>query len=114
MSNIYNRISTELKKLQEEGNMPMWWSTGGWQLFKEKYLYQADNPREQYQRIASTLAAHTPDPNKWKDTFFDLMWKGWLSPATPILSNTGTDRGMPVSCAGTYMGDSIYEIYDAK
>lgn len=114
MSNIYDKISLERKKMQAEGVMPEWWSTGGWQLFRDKYLYQADNPKEQYQRIAYTLAAHTPDPNKWKEVFFDLMWKGWLSPATPILSNTGTDRGLPVSCAGSYMGDSIYDIYEGK
>lgn len=114
MSNIYDKLSEERKKMQASGDMPMFWSTGSWQLFKSKYLYQASTPKEQYMRIASTLATHTPDPQKWKDTFFELMWKGWLSPATPILSNTGTDRGMPVSCAGTYMGDSIYDIYEGK
>lgn len=92
----------------------MHWSTASWQLFKEKYLYKADNPREQYQRIAKTLAAHTPDPDAWSAKFFDIMWKGWLSPSTPILSNTGTNRGLPVSCAGVYFPDSIDGIYLAK
>ena len=110
----YEKLSEERKKLQEQGLCPQFWSTGGYQLFKEKYLYQAANPREQYMRIASTLAAHTPNPQEWKHTFFDLMWKGWLSPATPILSNTGTNRGLPVSCAGSYVGDSIDEIYKAR
>lgn len=113
-SGIYDKLGDERKKMQAEGNMPEWWSTGGWQLFKEKYLYQAANPREQYQRIARTLAAHTPDPELWKDKFFDVMWKGWLSPSTPILSNTGTSRGLPVSCAGSYFPDSIDGIYMAK
>ena len=100
-SGVYDKLSEERKKLQAEGNMPDHWSTGGWQLFKEKYLYQAANPREQYQRIAATLAAHTPDPAVWKEKFFDVMWKGWLSPSTPILANCGTTRGLPVSCAGS-------------
>lgn len=114
MSNIYDKLGDERKKLQEKGLAPEWWSTGGYQLFKEKYLYQADNPKEQYERIAATLAAHTPDPNEWKVKFFDLMWKGWLSPATPVLANTGTSRGLPVSCAGSYVPDSINGIYEAK
>lgn len=113
-SGVYDKLSEERKKLQAEGNMPAHWSTGGWQLFKEKYLYQAANPREQYQRIAATLAAHTPDPALWKEKFFDVMWKGWLSPSTPILANCGTTRGLPVSCAGSYFPDSIYGIYQAK
>lgn len=111
---IYSKLSDERKKLQDEGLMPEWWSTGGWQLFKEKYLYNAANPREQYMRIARTLAAHTKDPEVWTDKFFDIMWKGWLSPSTPVLANTGTTRGLPVSCAGSYIDDSIFSIYQAK
>lgn len=113
-SGVYDKLSEERKKLQAEDKMPSSWSTGSWQLFKEKYLYQADNPREQYQRIAATLAAHTPDPSVWKEKFFDVMWKGWLSPSTPILANCGTTRGLPVSCAGSYFPDSIHGIYQAK
>lgn len=114
MTNSYRVLSEERKKLQEDGLMPAHWSTGSWQLFKNKYLYQAANPKEQYQRIAATLAAHTPDPSDWKEKFFDIMWKGWLSPSTPILANTGTNRGLPVSCAGSYIPDSIDGIYKAK
>ena len=114
MSSSYRVLSDERKKLQQEGLMPDHWSTGSWQLFKSKYLYQAANPKEQYQRIAATLATHTPDPSHWKEKFFDIMWKGWLSPSTPILANTGTNRGLPVSCAGSYIPDSIDGIYKAK
>lgn len=113
-TNIYSKLSEERKKLQSADNMPAHWSTASWQLFKEKYLFQAEHPREQYQRIAATLAMHTKNPNEWQDKFFNLMWKGWLSPSTPILANTGTTRGLPVSCAGSYIGDSIDQIYAAK
>lgn len=112
--NIYRALSDERKKLQSEGLMPSWWSTGGWQLFKEKYMYQAKNPYEQYMRIARTLAVHTKDPDLWAKKFFDVMWKGWLSPSTPVLANVGTTRGLPVSCAGSYIDDSIFSIYQAK
>lgn len=114
MTSVYERLSDERKKLQEQDLAPAFWTTGGYQLFKEKYLYQAANPREQYERIARTLAVHTPDPQKWFTKFFDIMWKGWLSPSTPILANTGTTRGLPVSCAGSYFPDSIDGIYKAK
>lgn len=114
MSNTYDKLSEERKKLQAEDKLPAFMSTGGWQMFKEKYLYQAEHPREQYERIAKTLACHTPDPNVWKDKFFQLLWKGWLSPSTPVLANTGTQRGLPVSCAGTYIEDNLGSIYDAK
>ena len=111
---MYDKLSEERKRLQAEGKMPEWFSTGGWQMFKERYLYQAENPYEQYMRIASTLSYHTPNPSEWKWKFFNLMWWGWLSPSTPVLANTGTSRGMPVSCAGNYVSDNLYDIYYSK
>jgi len=114
MTNIYNKLSEERKKMQAEGTMPEWFSTAGWQMFKEKYLYQAKTPKEQYERIAKTLAAHTPDPQEWYSKFFKLLWRGWLSPSTPVLANTGTNRGLTVSCAGNYMADDLYDIYECK
>ena len=111
---IYNALSEERKKLVAAGECPEWFSTAGYQLFKEKYLYQANTPREQYERIAKTLAVHTPEPDVWAKKFYELLWRGWLSPSTPVLANTGTTRGLPVSCAGSYIGDSIDEMYKGR
>ncbi len=106
--------------MQEEGTAPEWFSTGGWQLFKDKYLYQATTPKEQYQRIATTAAKHIkgklphPEGKDWSDVFFNLFWSGTLSGSTPVLANMGTDRGLPVSCSGSYTDDSIDSIYATK
>lgn len=119
MTTIYEELSKERKKMQSSGEMPEFFTTAGWQLFKSKYLYDAKTPKDQYKRIAKTAAKHIknkPDwlkQESWEDAFFDLLWKGWLSPSTPVLANMGTDRGLPVSCAGQYVGDSIDEIYKA-
>lgn len=109
----YNKLSEERKRLQASGDLPVWFTTGGWQLFKEKYLW-AETPRKQYESIAATLSSHTDDAPRWKDRFFDLLWKGWLSPSTPVLANTGTTRGLPVSCSGGYIADSIDGFYTAR
>lgn len=112
---LYKKLSTERKKLVSEGECPDWYSTSGYQLFKEKYSYpEGTTPKQQYERIAATLSAHTPNPNHFKNVFFDLLWKGWLSPSTPVLANCGTTRGLPVSCSGNYIGDSIDEMYSAR
>lgn len=118
--NIYDKLSEDRKRMQAEGVMPEWFSTGGWQLFKEKYLHDADNPKEQYQRIARTAAKYVdgklphPEGKVWADVFFDLLWSGNLSASTPVLANTGTNRGLPVSCSGQYIEDSIDGIYAAR
>lgn len=106
----YDKLSEERKALQEQGLLPDWFTTGSWQVFKSKYLYGA-NPKEHYTRIAKTLASHTKEPNVWESKFFNLLWKGWLSPSTPVLSNTGTTRGLTISCAGNYIEDSIEGFY---
>ena len=111
--NYLDQLSKERKELQDAGLLPEWYTTAGWQLLKDKYLW-AENPRAQYQHIADTLAAHTDDKEKWYDKFFQLMWRGWLSPSTPVLANTGTSRGLPVSCAGSYVGDSIDSFYAVR
>lgn len=111
--NYLDQLSKERKELQDKELLPEWYTTGGWQLFKEKYMWAA-SPREQYEHIARTLAKHTDDEEKWYDKFFQLMWRGWLSPSTPVLANTGTSRGLPVSCAGSYVGDSIDSFYAVR
>ena len=104
------QLSEERKAGQLAGEIPDWFITAGYQMFKEKYLYQASTIREQCERISSTAAKHLAKvglEELGNEKFFNLLWKGWLSPSTPILSNMGTDRGMPVSCSGGYIYDSI-------
>lgn len=124
MDNLYDKLSKERKSLQEQGEMADWWSTGAWQLFKAKYLYEATTPKEQYRRIADVLAKHIeghyPDwweaegYTTWADAFFNEMWTGNLSGSTPVIGNTGTNRGFSVSCSGNIMPNSINGIYETK
>ena len=113
MASFYDKLKEERKTLQEQDLLPAWMTTAGYQLFKEKYLW-AEHPRKQYEVIAATLAAHTDDAPAWRHKFFDLFWRGWLSPSTPVLANTGTDRGLPVSCSGGYVSDSVDGFYLAR
>lgn len=110
--NIYKKLSDERKELQKQGLIPEWYTTAGWQIFKEKYLYETDRAvRGQFERIAKTAAKHVPKLKEAEQKFFDMLWKGWLSPSTPVLANMGTNRGMPVSCSGTVASDSVDGFY---
>ena len=95
----------------------MWYTTAGWQLFKEKYQYQNQTVKETFYRIAKQASRHLAqydlDVDVWTEKFFQLFWKGWLSPSTPVLANMGTDKGMSVSCSGGYVDDSVIGFYDA-
>jgi len=73
------------------------------------YLHNGETPREAYRRVAKTVAQRLQKP-EMEETFFTYIWKGWLCLASPVLSNTGTDRGLPISCFGIDVADSIYDI----
>jgi len=73
------------------------------------YLFDGETPREAYIRVAKTVARRLYKP-EMAETFFDYIWNGWLCLASPVLSNTGTDRGLPISCFGIDVADSIQDI----
>ena len=73
------------------------------------YLLPWETPKDAYMRVATTVARRLYKP-ELAETFFDYIWKGWLNLASPVLSNTGTDRGLPISCFGIDVGDSIHDI----
>jgi len=73
------------------------------------YLINGESPRDAYTRVAKTVAKRLYKP-ELADKFFDYIWKGWLCLASPVLSNTGADRGLPISCFGIDVADSIQDI----
>ena len=73
------------------------------------YLINGESPRDAYTRVAKTIAKRLYKP-ELADKFFDYIWKGWLCLASPVLSNTGADRGLPISCFGIDVADSIQDI----
>jgi len=73
------------------------------------YLLDGETPKDAYWRVATSVARRLQKP-QLASKFFDYIWRGWLNLATPVLSNTGTDRGLPISCFGIDVGDSIQEI----
>lgn len=117
VEDLFEFLSKERKRLQAEGELPDWYTTQGWQLFKQKYLSEGDKGfKDTCKRISSTLVKHLPEDlrESFSKEFFEIMWKGWLAPSTPVAANTGTDKGYPVSCSGGVVGDAIPAFYEAR
>lgn len=70
------------------------------------YLLPGETPKKAYKRVASAAASRLNRPDL-ENKFFKIIWNGWLGLASPVLSNMGTDRGMPISCFGVDTPDSI-------
>jgi len=73
------------------------------------YLQDGETPKDAYWRVCTTVAKRLEKP-ELATKFFDYIWKGWLCLASPVLSNTGTERGLPISCFGIDVADSIHDI----
>lgn len=109
----FEQLSAERKALQAKGHLPEWYTTQAWQMFKNKYAVPGEDALlGRHRTIAKTLARHMKGREaEWEEKFFREMWDGVLSPASPALANTGTNRGMMVSCSGQYIGDSVESFY---
>jgi ribonucleoside-diphosphate reductase alpha chain len=73
------------------------------------YLLSGETPKDAYWRVSTTIARRLNKP-QLASKFFDHIWRGWLCLASPVLSNTGTERGLPISCYGIDVADSIQDI----
>lgn len=100
-----------LEQLKELGLAPTWLSQEALSTLQNGYLLEGESPSHMYLRLATAAADILKRPDL-KDEFFQLFWKNWLCPATPVASNLGTERGLPISCYGTFVPDSVDGIYN--
>jgi len=89
---------------------PEWGHTNVYlQTISRGYCLPGETPRDAYWRVCTTVANRLKKP-ELAEKFLDYIWKGWLNLASPVLSNTGTERGLPISCFGIDVADSINDI----
>lgn len=100
-----------LEQLKEAGEAPEFLKDEGFKTLQNGYLQESETPRAMYRRVARAAANYYKENNYWEDKFYDAMWKNWLCPASPILSNMGTDRGLPISCNSIHPDDSVDSIF---
>lgn len=124
---LFSDLQKELEQLIDAGEAPRWLTVRGLVTLKDGYLGPQETPRDMWLRVAKAAAkpymeyqaeGNTNEPLplywfNWEKRFFELLWKGWLGAATPILSNLGTDKGFPISCFAVYVGDSRESIFNA-
>ena len=78
-------------------------SNFGKAVLKDRYLM----PGESYQDLFARVACHYADDQAHATRIYDYISNLWFMPATPILSNGGTSRGLPISCFLNEAEDSL-------
>ena len=74
----------------------------------DRYLMPGETPQNLFARVASYFS----DDAAHAQRIYDYTSRLWFMPSTPILSNGGTDRGLPISCFLNESGDSLDSIVD--
>lgn len=67
-------------------------------------------PNETYQDLFARVASAYADDDAHAQRLYDYISKLWFMPATPVLSNGGSDRGLPISCYLNSVDDSLESI----
>ena len=73
------------------------------------YLLEGQTPEERIRQIADKAEVYLGIPG-FADKFYDYMGRGFFSLSSPVWSNYGLDRGLPVSCFGSYIEDDMQSI----
>jgi len=77
------------------------------------YLIEDETPREAMYRIARKAGEVLGMPNV-VEPIFEAIWKGWICLSSPVWSNFGAARGLPISCFSVEIGDSISDIFSSN
>jgi ribonucleoside-diphosphate reductase alpha chain len=87
-----------------------YWLNKDSRLFLERgYLTEGQTPEKRIRQIA-LKAQRILGEDGFADKFEDYMSRGWYSLASPIWANYGLKRGLPISCFGSFIGDTMESI----
>ena len=99
-----------LDEVKEHHEEPFYWLNEDSRAFlDEGYLLEGVTAEERVREIGERAEAILDDEG-FADKFYDYMSRGFYSLASPVWSNFGLDRGLPISCFGSYMEDNMESI----
>jgi len=97
--------------MREQKQQPYAWLTDKSRQFLSRgYLVNDQSPEDRIKDIAKAASKHLPFVDNFEGKFLDYMSKGYYSLASPVWSNFGLDRGLPISCFGSYISDETKSI----
>ena len=76
---------------------------------KRGYLIEGIEPEDRIRQISET-AEEKLNISGFSEKFYEYMARGYYSLSSPIWANYGLKRGLPISCFGSYIGDSVRDI----
>jgi ribonucleoside-diphosphate reductase alpha chain len=89
---------------------PWYWLNENSRAFLARgYLAEGQTAEERIRVIADAAEKHLKRDG-FSDKFYEYMSKGWISLSSPVWSNFGISKGLPISCFGSYAADNMASI----
>ena len=101
-----NNLQVDYSNWEAGKQYPEWMDEISLATISKGYLLPGETVRTAYKRVANASANRLKKP-ELANKFFKYIWNGWIGLASPVISNMGTDRGLPISCFGIDTPDSI-------
>ncbi len=101
-----NNIIADYSQWERGKDYPEFFDDVALSTISKGYLMPGETPRKAYRRVANAVADRLNRPDL-ANKFFKYSWNGRIRLPSPVLSTTGTDRGLPISCFGVDTPDSI-------
>lgn len=99
-----NTLSDIAGKYEQE---KLWWKNEeSEQILNRGYLLKGETVEGAIERICAAACQKLYKP-ELKDSFKEMIERGWMSLSSPIWANMGTERGLPISCFNVHIPDNI-------
>jgi ribonucleoside-diphosphate reductase alpha chain len=89
-----------------------WLNKDSRKFLERGYLTEGETPEQRIKDIADKAQSLLGDMDGFSDKFYDYMAKGFYSLSSPIWSNFGRERGLPISCFGSFIADEMSSILE--
>jgi ribonucleoside-diphosphate reductase alpha chain len=99
---------TVLEILKQKDEAPEWLTEESLKMLEGGYLQKGETPKDAYKRVSKVISSDLNKP-ELESVFFEMIWKNWLCPASPVLANSGT-KNLQISCFSGTPLDDTYDI----
>jgi ribonucleoside-diphosphate reductase alpha chain len=89
-----------------------WLNKDSRKFLERGYLTEGETPEQRIKDIADRAESLLGNLDGFSDKFVDYMSKGFYSLSSPIWSNFGRERGLPISCFGSFISDQMSSILE--
>jgi ribonucleoside-diphosphate reductase alpha chain len=104
--NTIDTISGNSAPLSEADNKMWWKNSESEQILNRGYLLKGETVEGAIDRICTAAAKRLYKP-ELKESFVEMIERGWMSISSPVWANMGTERGLPISCFNVHVPDEI-------